>query len=142
MAVTGLPKPQPFHAVIMAKFADECRVRMRVVVEDLADALGPKTMDLKLRIGLHSGKGGHCSESMPHITLFLILSFLSFSAGPVTAGVLRGDKARFQLFGDSMNTAARMEAFSAPDKIHVSESTANELRKSGKGDWVIAREVR
>ena len=81
MAVAGLPKPQPHHAIIMTKFADECRHLMRTELHSLVDTLGPKTLELQLRIGLHSG--------------------------PVTAGVLRGDKARFQLFGDSMNTASR-----------------------------------
>ena len=38
-----------------------------------------------------------------------------------------------------MNTAARMETHSKPNRIHVSESTANLLRKAGKGHWVLPR---
>lgn len=45
-------------------------------------------------------------------------------SGPVTAGVLRGDKGRFQLFGDTVNTASRMESNGVKGRIHVSESTA------------------
>jgi class 3 adenylate cyclase len=75
VAVTGLPKPQKTHAVIMARFAADCLEEMNVVTRELEATLGPDTGDLKLRIGLHSG--------------------------PVTAGVLRGQKARFQLFGDT-----------------------------------------
>lgn len=79
VAVTGLPIPRKNHAVVMAKFANDCLVRMKELVLDLETSLGPDTADLSIRIGLHSG--------------------------PVTAGVLRGDKGRFQLFGDTMNTA-------------------------------------
>jgi class 3 adenylate cyclase len=57
-------------------------------------------------------------------------------SGPVTAGVLRGQKARFQLFGDSVNTAARMESNGVKGKIHVSQATADELIKSGKEAWI------
>ena len=55
-------------------------------------------------------------------------------------GVLRGQKSRFQLFGDTVNTAARMESNGLKDRIHVSQQTADGLIAAGKGDWVSARE--
>ena len=55
-------------------------------------------------------------------------------------GVLRGQKSRFQLFGDSVNTAARMESNGAPGRIHISQATADELIKAGKSQWITSRE--
>jgi class 3 adenylate cyclase len=78
LAVTGLPKPQPAHAVIMARFAWECKNKLIEMTRDLEVSLGPDCGELRMRFGMHSG--------------------------PVTAGVLRGDRARFQLFGDTVNT--------------------------------------
>ena len=60
--------------------------------------------------------------------------------GPVTAGVLRGDKARFQLFGDTVNTAARMESTGMRDRIHISQETADLIVAGGKSHWVVPRE--
>ena len=57
--------------------------------------------------------------------------FLLAYSGPVTAGVLRGDKARFQLFGEVVNTAAQIESSSKAGRIHVSTETANLLKKAG-----------
>ena len=61
-------------------------------------------------------------------------------SGPVTAGVLKGEKARFQLFGDTMNTASRMESTGIPNQIQLSGVTAAILQSSGKGDWLTERE--
>lgn len=114
VAVTGLPKPQPLNAVIMSRFAAQCLVEMGQVCSKLTLQLGSDTGRLGLRVGLHSG--------------------------PVTAGVLRGEKARFQLFGDTVNTAARMESNGEKGRIQVSEQTADLLMEAGKGSWIRPRE--
>ena len=62
------------------------------------------------------------------------------NSGPVTAGVLRGEKSRFELFGDSINTASRMESLGIQGKIQLSETTAECLIQEGKSDWIIPRE--
>lgn len=56
----------------MARFAGDCMRRAKVLVRKLEEILGPDTGELTMRFGLHSG--------------------------PVTAGVLRGERARFQLY--------------------------------------------
>jgi class 3 adenylate cyclase len=114
VAVTGLPEPQDNHAVIMAKFADDCMNKMKVLTAELAETLGADTVTLTMRVGLHSGS--------------------------VTGGVLRGQKSRFQLFGDTMNTASRMESNGVAGRIHVSQETALELIAKGKSSWITPRE--
>ena len=106
VAVSGVPEPRADHAIAMCKFANDILTTMRKLTQRLESTLGPDTGDLALRIGLHSG--------------------------PVTAGVLRGERARFQLFGDTMNTAARMEQTGIKNRIQISQSTANCLHAGGK----------
>ena len=114
VAVVGLPDPNEHHAVVMTYFGYECIRQMKELVRELEATLGPGTSDLCMRVGLHSG--------------------------PVTAGVLRGEKSRFQLFGDSVNTAARMESTGQPNLIHASQETADLLVACGKVSWVAARD--
>jgi hypothetical protein len=65
---------------------------------------------------------------------------IGIHSGPVTAGVLRGERSRFQLFGYTMNTTARMEQTGQMNKIHVSSATVNLLKAAGKEHWVWPRE--
>ena len=113
VAVAGVPTAHKDHATAMACFANKCLIQSQQICNALEAVLGHGTADLGFRVGLHSG--------------------------PVTAGVLRGDKGRFQLFGDTVNTTARIETSGERNKIHCSEETANLLRKAGHGNWLIPR---
>lgn len=89
---------------------------MRFLTRKMEASLGPDTADLCMRAGLHSG--------------------------PVTAGVLRGERSRFQLFGDTMNTASRMESTGIKGRIQLSQETAECLSRDGKASWFSPRELK
>ena len=76
--------------------------------------LGQDSMDLGLRVGLHSG--------------------------PVQGGILKGEKKRFQLYGNTVNVTSRMETCGLPGRIHASEETADELVRLGKKSWIVPRD--
>ena len=114
VAVCGLPDPRKDHYAVMCRFAQDCMAAMHVHTKELEVRLGPDTGDLSLRVGLHSG--------------------------PVVAGVLRGEKSRFQLFGDTMNTASRMESTGVSNRIQLSSATADLLISNGKEHWITKRQ--
>lgn len=108
IATTGVPYPREDHAIVLAKFSERCRKKANEVLQRLTEQGEIDSISqLKIRIGIHSG--------------------------PVTAGVLRGNN-RFDVFGDTINTASRIESTGEPDRIHISKETAELLQKAGKGE--------
>lgn len=51
VAVTGLPESQSTHALIMARFAWECKHKMHQMTRELEVTLGPDCSDLVMRFG-------------------------------------------------------------------------------------------
>ena len=113
IAVTGIPNPVEDHAIVLTQFAFECREKVREVKARL-DAEGLDTFKLDMRFGIHSGA--------------------------ITAGILRGAKSRFELFGDTINTASRMESTGHAGRIQVSEETAELIRVDRKECWLVKRD--
>ncbi len=93
MAASGLPFPSHDHAVRILLAAFE----MTQFVKDTKDNSLFDDADFEVRIGLNSG--------------------------PVVAGVVGTKKFAYDIWGDTVNIAARMEAHSDIGRINISENT-------------------
>ena len=94
MAAAGIPESRPDHAYLACEAALEIAAWMQAYRSRMELA---HRQVWNFRIGLHSG--------------------------PVTAGVIGTYKFAYDIWGDTVNTASRMERFSAPGQINISEKT-------------------
>jgi class 3 adenylate cyclase len=78
--------------------ADHARaaIEMALAMQSHLEEVSSRYPDLRLRIGIHTG--------------------------PVVAGVIGENKFSYDLWGDNVNIASRMESHGLPGRIHVSET--------------------
>jgi len=100
LAVGGIPRPNPTHAIDCALAAlDMVRATDRIRRErEKAGEPG-----WSIRIGIHTG--------------------------PLVAGVIGTEKFAYDVWGDTVNTASRLESSGVPGLINISESTYLRVRE-------------
>ncbi|ABZ94936.1 Adenylate/guanylate cyclase [Leptospira biflexa serovar Patoc strain 'Patoc 1 (Ames)'] len=99
MCAGGLPISNRSHPIDVCLAALEFRSFM-LQMSEIKKALGLPFWEL--RIGIHSG--------------------------PVTAGVIGNNKFTYDIWGDTVNTASRMESSGKPGKINISGETYNKIK--------------
>jgi class 3 adenylate cyclase len=55
---------------------------------------------------------------------------IGIHCGPVTAGVIGTARMQYDVWGDTVNVASRMESTSEPGRIHISEALNEALAKA------------
>lgn len=94
MCAGGLPEANTSHPVDVVRAAIEMQNRLQALMQQKKAAGKPV---FEMRIGIHTG--------------------------PVVAGVVGSHKFAYDIWGDTVNTAARMEQGSESGKINISETT-------------------
>ena len=82
------------------------------VIADHAVALTQLALDMKAHFRTLAPVHGH------HVDFRM-----GISSGPVVGGVIGTHKFHYDIWGDTVNTAARMESHGVPGRIHVSSAT-------------------
>lgn len=99
MAAGGLPTPHQNHA----RYTVQLALEMATVVQNEKNRKTAANLPyFDIRIGVHTG--------------------------PVVAGIVGIKKFQYDIWGDTVNTASRMETSGVPGKVNISQSTYEQLK--------------
>ena len=82
-------------------------------------------------------------EQRNHDNAFAVFRYMrvGIHTGPVVAGVIGKNKFAYDIWGDAVNLAARLEALSEPNRVNISEETAQAVKKQFKMTYRGEKEV-
>jgi len=126
MVASGAPMPRPDHAVVAARFALDLLDTMAAFADD-ADVSGAA---LQIDAGPGSASGPNAADVTtghgPDGSVGSVYSMslrIGMHSGPVVGGVLGRRRPIYDLWGDTVNVASRMESQGIPGRIQVSDAT-------------------
>jgi len=67
--------------------------------------------------------------TLPPVSGHRVSFRIGISSGPVVGGVIGTHKFQYDIWGDTVNTAARMESHGVPGRIHISTATYELINK-------------
>ncbi|MEP1209243.1 MAG: adenylate/guanylate cyclase domain-containing protein [Rhizobiaceae bacterium] len=82
------------------------------------------------------------AEALRQRTHFDVQLRIGINSGPVVAGVIGERKFAYDLWGDAVNVASRMESHGEPGQILTSETTANLLSDRFAAAWEGMRDIK
>ncbi len=85
--------------------------------DDHAQAMASLALEMNAYIKEYPGRSGHP-----------VAFRLGMSSGPLVAGVIGCTKYHYDIWGDTVNTASRMESHGVPGKIQIAQSTYKLLK--------------